>query len=61
MLEIDLEIHTYQKDILIIVLIRVLYIKDTILVTSILFHEKLIKFCLIVLLINYRFSKVEGG
>jgi hypothetical protein len=37
------------------------FIKDVILVILILLHEKVVRFCLIVFLINSRFSKVEGG
>ena len=41
--------------------IKYRFIKDAILVILILLHEKVVKFCLIVFLINFRFSKVEGG
>jgi hypothetical protein len=41
--------------------IRYQFIKDAILVILILLHEKVVKFCLIVFLINSRFSKVQGG
>jgi hypothetical protein len=40
---------------------RYRFIKDAISVILILLHEKVVKFCLIVVLINSRFSKVEGG
>jgi hypothetical protein len=41
--------------------IRYWFIKDVILVILILLNEKVVKFCLIVFLINSRFPKVEGG